>query len=420
MPQAETQFPYWKLDDPRRLLGQTRAVALMRSDKRASYKHHALIEFHWGFANKKYGWTSLASVRRIHEILKERNPLGQPGMTTRHIGEANRDLCKWGWLFELDKGKGRNASRFLPNYTVFEIAASGNFSKFLNGEISCSVSPVGTHNGYEISVSPMGLHMRVPYGDTQITVAYPMQGHEDSLTQTGLLDRSTEREIEPAAPTAPPPAGPVGAAGAETAQEETKATTTTKTGFDELWRASDYKRGKTEARRAYAKQAPDAELHAAMVASAKAWKESWAAQGKPDAPRYTLAKWIEREDYECEPPTAYKPKERKAKSVVLQNEKQLTSTQPTARGKFTGTLRILEAEELGNPFGDSRCRIKLDGPSGEQEHVLKCLIDGGAPAEDLGVVNELRRAFGGDTGHWPGGRVRLEMDGERIAAVVVE
>jgi hypothetical protein len=311
---AETKQPtYWKLDDPRGLKGQQRAVALMHSDERASYKHLALIDFHWGWAHEKYGWTSLASVRRIHDVLTERNPLGKPGMTTRHINSGNRDLVEWGWLFELDKGKGRDASRFLPNYMVFEIAAAGDFSKFLSGEISCSVSHAGTHNGYEI--------LRIPLGDTD-ACTYEVHanrfsvspvGNKDSLTWTGLQDGPTERDIEPAAPTAPPVAG-LSAALAVTAGDEMKATTTTtRGGFDELWEAYGYKRGKPEARRAYAKLAPDAEMHAKLVEAARAWQQSWSAQNKPDAPRFTLAKWIDREEFECEPPTAFKPKERKAK-----------------------------------------------------------------------------------------------------------
>jgi hypothetical protein len=308
--QPMTDDKYWKLDDPRGLLGQTRAVALMRSDKRASYKHMALIEFHWGWAHEKYDWTSLTSVRRMHSVLTERNPLGQAGMTTRHINSGNRDLCEWGWLFELDKGSGRNASRFLPNYTVFEIAAAGNFSRFLNGEISCSVSPVGKHNGYQI--------LCVPYGDTEVCTyevnanrfSVSPVGDKDPLTGTRLQDGATERGNDCGTATPPPPP-PYPADGGVSPQGAT--TTTTLTGFDELWDAYDCKKGKPEARRAYAKLAPDAALHAAMVKAARAWQTRWAEQNKPDAPRFTLAKWIEREEFECEPPTAYKAKERPKK-----------------------------------------------------------------------------------------------------------
>ncbi|TGP88921.1 MULTISPECIES: hypothetical protein [unclassified Mesorhizobium] len=410
MSEDDISPPYWKIDDPRGLLGQTRAVALMRSDKRASYKHMALIEFHWGWAHEKYDWTSLASVRRMHSVLTERNPLGQPGMTTRHINSGNRELCEWGWLFELDKGSGRHASRFLPNYAVFNIADTGNFAKFVDGEVTCSVSRVGTHNGYEILCIPNGDTDACTYEVNANRFSVSPVGNKDSLTGTVLQDGATERDIDCAAPLAPPPAAGLSAAtAAGTAQDETRIA---KTGFDELWDAYGYKRGKPEARRAYAQLAPSADLHAEMVESARAWRETWAAQDKPDAPRFTLTKWLEREEYECTPPTAYKPKERKAKP---DDGKPASKT----RGHLTDQLRLLETEFIGSPFGDYRMRLKLDGPGGDQEHILKVLADTGT-GEDNEVFNKLQRAFGSDADEWPGQRLRLEMDGDRIVDLLPE
>ena len=125
------------------------------------------------------------------------------------------------------------------------------------------------------------------------------------------MDPVTDRQIEPATPTAPV-AAPLACASPVAAGEERKAVG----GFEELWRSYAYPKGKREARLAYEKLAPDADLHATMVAAAIEWRETWAAQGKSDAPRFTLAKWIEREEYECAPPTAYTPKERKAKPAL--------------------------------------------------------------------------------------------------------
>lgn len=365
--QPDTTPPYWKLDDPRGLLGQTRAVALMRSDSRASYKHMALIEFHWGWAHEKYDWTSLASVRRMHSVLTERNPLGRQGMTTRHINSGNRDLCEWGWLFELDKGVGRNASRFLPNYSLFHIADGGNFSKFLNGEISCSVSRVGTRNGYEILCIPIGDTDACTYEVNANRFSVSPVGDKDSLTETGLLDRSTEREIECAAPLAPPPtAGLSAAAAAGTAQD------TNLEPFEELWRTYDFRQKKKEARAEYAKLSPDAVLHATMLEAAAAWQASWAAQNKPDAPRYTLAKWIEREDYECSPPTAFKAKERKAKKDNPENIPELKASGPCQR------MEIASVDHSGNPFGDYYATIHLvDGKGNDVEHELHILSPDG-------------------------------------------
>lgn len=125
-------------------------------------------------------------------------------------------------------------------------------------------------------------------------------------TPTYLPDRPTRAESqidrdEFAAPGAPPLAG-LSAATAEPAKEG---------GFEELWKAYCCKQKKAEAKAAYTKLAPDADLHARMVESAHKWFERWTAQEKPDAPRFTLGKWIEREEFECDPPTAYHAKQRK-------------------------------------------------------------------------------------------------------------
>jgi hypothetical protein len=190
--------------------------------------------------------------------------------------------------------------------------------------------------------------------------------------------------------------------------------------FDRYWQAYPRKYQKPKARAAWEKLNPNGDLAERIIEAAGRWAEHYAKNSVDKKWIPAPANWLSGERYDEDLPDVYADPKEAASAKAKDKPAATQPTQPTTRGKVSGTLRILEAEELGNPFGDSRCRIKLDGPSGEQEYILKCLIDGGAPAEDLAVVNELRRAFGGDTGHWPGGRVRLEMDGERIAAVVVE
>lgn len=90
-------------------------------------------------------------------------------------------------------------------------------------------------------------------------------------------------------------------------------------GFEELYRVYGNRQKKAEAKAAYLKLDPSLELHEHMMDAARVWFASWAAQGKADAPRFTLAKWIEREEFDCDPPGQYKAKERK-KAGILKNE----------------------------------------------------------------------------------------------------
>src|SRR5690606_19927320 len=194
-------------------------------------------------------------------------------------------------------------------------------------------------------------------GDTSSDASGIVDGTESSLTEAPRQGVLTERENDRAAPTAPPADAFEGAA-AGTAQE----------GFEELWNAYGYKRGKPEARKAYSRLAPDGGLHRRLVDSANAWRESWAAQNKPDAPRFTLAKWLEREEYECEPPTGYKPKERKAQA------------KPAAAIKvgISAPRTIVGLETIGDPFGgDYRAFLRLSDAAGhQQEHLLQLIEDG--------------------------------------------
>ncbi len=310
------------------------------------------------------------------------------------------------------------STRRLLEHGVFHVMREGAGTRPTEYGLNFQFSPSGIVDDTSSTDCSSGIAGDTAGGIAGNTSSGPsgiVDDTQTSLTVPGLQAGVQERENEPAAPTAPPPPPANAADGAGTAGDESKATktTTTKTGFDELWNAYGYKRGKPEARRAYAKLAPDADLHAAMVASAIEWRGTWAAQGKPDAPRFTLTKWIEREEYECTPPTAYKAKERK-KPAAANDDKPARG-----KGKLTEQLRLIETEFIGSPFGDYRMRIKLDGPSGEQEHVLRVLSDNGV-GPDNDAFNKLQHAFGGNADEWPGQRLRLEMDGDHVVDIIPE
>lgn len=271
---------------PESLEAKFKLLSLLPYDKRAKRKHCLVFGFILDWYHGKYG-DALASVRHVAAIIKERDAAGV-GLYAGDVHAALTDLVAWGYL-EQELGTGRRASRYVPVWAKLD---------------SVNKTPNATDS--EISVREnANICVRENLNTTGDSVRDSM--NEDPLTRTRLQDRVTGRErYDCAAPTAPPPAGPVGAAEAGTSQG----------GFDELWGTYDYKRGKTEARRAYSKLGPDADLHAKLVKAARKWRKSWTAQGKPDAPRFTLTKWIEREEYDCEPPAAFTPKQRKPKPTA--------------------------------------------------------------------------------------------------------
>jgi hypothetical protein len=158
-----------------------------------------------------------------------------------------------------------------------------------------------TEYGLNFDFSSSGIASDTSCGVADNTAAPPRGIAHDtktSLTVTGLQAELPERENDFAAPMAG-----LSAAKAETAKDD----------FEELWQAYGYKQRKADAKAAYRKLSPDGDLHARMLNSASAWQARWAEQAKPNAPRYSLAKWIEREEFECDPPAGYAAKEKMAK-----------------------------------------------------------------------------------------------------------
>ncbi|RWN29350.1 MAG: hypothetical protein EOR96_32010 [Mesorhizobium sp.] len=385
MAETEAVLPP-RLPKPESLEAKFKLSIGLPYDPRAKRKHMLVYGFILDWFHSKYG-DALASVRHVVDNIKERDP-AKKGLSIPHVHSALAELVEWGYLTQ-DKGAGKRASRYIP---VWDLVCN-----------IPSVTPVGNNSDGDPSVTP-GVNTDVTPGVNTTSDSVTNEGNKDPSTVTRPQDRVNGIDgHDCAAPTAPPAPLAIAADAAVAAQ-----------GFEELRRAYYPNKAKDikKARKAYDKLAPDDELHVTMLESAATWYSAWAAQGKPDAPRHSLERWILDERYLEDPPAAYQPKERKAKPA---GDKPVSKS----KGTVTDQLRILDVETIGNPFGDFRLRIKLDGPSGEQEHVLKVLDEGG-PAADSEAFNKIQRAFGSDTAEWPGQRCRLEMDDGAIADVIPE
>jgi len=256
----------------------------------------------------------------------------------RKFGNARASLS----FLENATGSKRNkiipSTRRLLEHGVAHVVREGVGTRpteyGLNFQFAASSSLEGTSSDVAGSSALEGTPTGSPEG-TSSGSSGTLEGTESSLTVAGLQAERTERENEPAAPTAPPTVG----------LSATAAVTAGEGNFRDLWKAyyPDKGKGRAEAEAAYAKLAPDADLHRQMVDAAREWHDAWSAQDKPDAPRYTLAKWIERKEYECAPPTAYRPKERKAKPAP---------TTPTAPARTIARVcHIIAADVSPDEYG---------------------------------------------------------------------
>lgn len=274
-----------------------RLATIAPLDRRMKRKHLAVYGFLLDWYHRKYG-DALASVRHIVAQLKERDPAGI-GLYTGDVHSALKDLETWGYI-TADVGIGRRASRYVP------VWAHGR---------SVHKTPNTTEN--EISVRE---NQNTSVRETPNTTSDSVHKtpNQDPSTVTRLQDGVTVIDgYDCAPPSAPLPDG-LEATGAGGAQG----------GFEELWKTYFPKRGqgdKKKARSAYDALNPDADLHASLLDAASSWFEAWQAQGKPDAPRKHLDTWLTGEHYDCEPPTAYKKKEKPTtskKEAVASNDNE--------------------------------------------------------------------------------------------------
>ena len=128
---------------------------------------------------------------------------------------------------------------------------------------------------------------------------------------TGMLTVS-RNEDAPAVPTAPPVSG-LEAHTAATAVDPKKVAASdlpSRTGFEELWAAYPRKHDRSKAQAAYNKLAPDAVLHATLVAKANAWTEHYQKNATERQWWKHLHNWLAEERYLKDLPVPYEnPKE---------------------------------------------------------------------------------------------------------------
>lgn len=159
---------------------------------------------------------------------------------------------------------------------------------------------------------------------------------ESPLTEAPLQGALTERENDCGLAT--PDAAGLSAASPSTPQEGEPT-------FEALWRAYDYAKGKKEARAAWSALPPDTNL-AAVIEAAKAWQKSWAAQGKPDAPRFTLARWLKDERYDEDAPRGFQKVERAKSKPAGKSKPAKVATRTTARVTAADVVETGDVTEL--------------------------------------------------------------------------
>lgn len=270
LPMTETRG----IPKPESLEAKFKLLALLPFDRRAKRKHSLVFGFILDWYHSKYG-DALASVRHVASTIKERDPAGV-GLYAGDVHSVLSDLVAWGYL-ERQKGTGRRASRYMPVWSKLR---------------SVHKTPNTTED--EISVRENANTCVRENANTTGDSVREIP-NEDPSTRTRSQDQGTgvNGQVDCAAPTAPPAPPAVAADAAVTAQG----------GFEELYAAYGVRKNKADARRAYEKLAPDAELHGRMVVAAHVWRDA----AGDVVVRMHLARWIREERYDEDPKGERKP-----------------------------------------------------------------------------------------------------------------
>jgi len=252
----------------------------------------AWIQFHLLRLASFHPETTKADIAVLAEIIQRyHGKFGNGWASHNHLGamagvhkasviRAKRNLERLGFITVLQAGRRGSATVYKPNFARVPKKGSTHATE---------TDGLGSRDETEIT----------EYGSTCATPSY-------------LPDRPTRAESQidrhDPAPASPPAAAGLGATAPGGAG-----------GFEEIFHAyyggkKGHAGSKAKARAVLRALEPSRELQARILASATEWYEAWAVQGNPDAARMHLSTWLENEDYDCKPPAAFKPKERKAKA----------------------------------------------------------------------------------------------------------
>ncbi|SMD06445.1 hypothetical protein SAMN06297251_12311 [Fulvimarina manganoxydans] len=203
-------------------------------------------------------------------------------------------LVEHGAFFIHREGKGTRPTEYVPN---FSFAASGG----AHAPATSGDADTPTCGGADAPTNGRSGDAETP--QSRLPVPLTISGYGEEATK------------EPAAATPPPAPRPDRAGGSVPAGD-----------FEVLWRAYGFKRGKAEARAAFDALSPSDERAAAMIEAARDWCAAWAEGGDAKTGRRTLASWLQREDFDCEPPRRYEKPTRQKRPTDDEERPQAPTT----------------------------------------------------------------------------------------------
>ncbi|SCB33978.1 hypothetical protein GA0061098_1006186 [Bradyrhizobium shewense] len=320
---------------PGDLLSQWWTLGAIAADRRTSGRHMkagwVIINSYW----QKHG-NGRASLRFIERAT---------GMDRKTVIRACRELDEWGHAARAT-GAGSRPSEYVPRWVT---TASGVQAATTNDD------------------DPSGVQMTTGV----VVESPPLEGASgvQMTTESYLRSPAYKPDLQIGRDDTRPPTVPLlgdglAATPARGSAVEELPSSQAEPTFELCYRTYDCLKGKKEAKAAWDALPPEVD-RAAVIAKAGEWQASWAAQGKPDAPRKHLATWLREERYDEVAPTGYVKQEKASKS------KPANPAKPTKRKPAAPITARITASKVVGPSGETELHFTATDAAGVQhEHVI--------------------------------------------------
>lgn len=319
---------------PGDLLSQWWTVGAIAADRRTTGRH---MKAGWVIINsfwQKHG-NGRASLSYIQQAT---------GLDRKAVIRACRELTEWGHVTRV-KYAGTRPSEYVPRWVT---------------------TARGVQTATTKDDAPSGGEMTA----TLVVESTPLEGPSggEMTTESYLRIPAYRPAIQKVDDDTRPPTAPLlgdGLAATPARGSAVEELPSEEPTFEALWLAYGYNRSKREARTAW-KALPAEVDKAAVVEAATAWQASWAAQGKPDAPRYTLARWLADERYDEDAPKGFVRVERAKPAKPTAPSKG----SPSKRNPVRTTARVTSADVV-TTGGVTELRIVATDAGGhEHERII--------------------------------------------------
>ncbi|KQW23115.1 hypothetical protein ASC80_07365 [Afipia sp. Root123D2] len=313
---------YWTYgaDNPKSIKAERNIAQLAEWDDRLTPAARKVLDFMIDWEHDARG-DSLASLRHIVAHLQARAPEGC-AIAKRTVENGIACLLHAGWIVRTFKGTGqKNASRYVVPADILANAALGHMPTVPDVADGLTVPDVGDST--------------VPDVADGLALTVPDVADKDTTTKTRLPDAAMSSSNDSDGAATPPLADGLAATAAETPP-----------GFESFWNSYAHKQKRKDAKAAWGKLVPDAELAATIVSEAGRWAAHYVEHNVEPRWRVLPHNWLAGENWLQDLPIIHTDAKSAAISKTRGSGKANAPTKAKAGKLSKATHAFAEGETL--------------------------------------------------------------------------